>query len=161
MSKKLIIDLEKCHKCKECTVKSAYYYEGDKQGFYELVEQALRKYVCRHCKSEPCIKACPKDAIERLEDGYIHRYNMRCIGCQSCVLACFYGVAKPETITYKSGKFNLQDFLGERNLEELTSDCEHASIIIDDPEGMDDTYEITDDIYVHVIKWKQRQVKES
>ena len=44
--------------------------------------------------------ACPKDALERQQSGVVKRYNMRCVGCKSCILACPFGTLFPEVINY-------------------------------------------------------------
>ena len=48
--------------------------------------------------------ACPKEALERQDTGLVKRYNMRCVGCKSCVLACPFGCIFPEVINYISAK---------------------------------------------------------
>ena len=42
--------------------------------------------------------------LERQKDGLIKRYNMRCVGCKSCVLACPFGTILPEVINYVTAK---------------------------------------------------------
>jgi len=48
--------------------------------------------ICRHCEDPACVKACPRDAMRKEEDGTVRRSANLCTGCQSCVLACPFGV---------------------------------------------------------------------
>ncbi len=69
-----------------------------------LVELAEFGVYCRQCKESFCVDACPKEALERTETNLIKRYNMRCVGCNSCTLACPFGTIFPETINYITSK---------------------------------------------------------
>ena len=35
-----------------------------------------------------------------LESGTVKRYNLRCVGCKSCILACPFGTIFPDVINY-------------------------------------------------------------
>jgi Fe-S-cluster-containing dehydrogenase component len=39
----------------------------------------------------PCIEACPTDAIRKREDGVVVIDDAKCIGCRSCYYACPLG----------------------------------------------------------------------
>lgn len=45
---------------------------------------------CRHCEDAPCLNACARHAITRV-DGKIVINGERCIGCKDCILACPFG----------------------------------------------------------------------
>lgn len=45
---------------------------------------------CKHCEDAPCLNACAKCAISRV-DGQVIIDQQKCIGCRDCVLACPFG----------------------------------------------------------------------
>ncbi|MDI3523667.1 4Fe-4S dicluster domain-containing protein [Kosmotoga sp.] len=98
--KKLLIDIEKLIKRDISGIKCEYLYHGKNNGVLSIVEVAEFAVYCRQCKNAHCVKACPKDALERQPDGTVKRYNLLCVGCKSCVLACPFGTLFPETISY-------------------------------------------------------------
>ncbi len=81
-----------------------YMYHNKNNGIFNLLEIAEFAVYCRQCKESFCIDACPKEALEHQENGTIKRYNLRCVGCKSCVLACPFGTIFPEVINYISSK---------------------------------------------------------
>ncbi|MEA2103968.1 MAG: 4Fe-4S dicluster domain-containing protein [Candidatus Cloacimonadota bacterium] len=105
--KKLLIDLPKIIKDPQALEKidcGYLYHEGANRGVFSLIELAEFGVYCRQCKDAFCVAACPKDALERTETNLIKRYNMRCVGCNSCALACPFGTIFPETINYLTAK---------------------------------------------------------
>lgn len=99
--KKLLIDIEKLVKLDPLKISCEYlYHSGNNQGVLSLIEIAEFSIYCRQCKHAHCVKACPRDALERQVDGTIKRYNLRCVGCKSCALACPFGTIFPETMSY-------------------------------------------------------------
>ncbi|MGE5558645.1 MAG: 4Fe-4S dicluster domain-containing protein [Bacillota bacterium] len=107
--KKLLIHMEELlrHKEKIADIQCEYLYHVANKGDYSLLEIAEFSVYCRQCKNSHCVKACPRDALERQENNAIKRYNLRCIGCRSCVLACPFGTILPEVINYVSAKCDL------------------------------------------------------
>ncbi len=85
-------------------IECEYMYHNKNNGALSLLEIAEFAVYCRRCKESFCVDACPKEALERLENGTIKRYNMLCVGCKSCVLACPFGTIFPEVINYVSSK---------------------------------------------------------
>ena len=99
--KKLLMDMEKLAKLDPAGIKCEYlYHAGKNLGVLSLIEIAEFSVYCRQCKDAHCVKACPRDALERQIDGSIKRYNLRCVGCRSCALACPFGTIFPETMSY-------------------------------------------------------------
>jgi len=95
-------------------IECEYLYHRHNNGPGSIIEIAEFASYCRQCTEAFCVSACPKEALERLETGTIKRYNMRCVGCKSCVLACPFGTIFPEVINYITAKcdyclFQLQD----------------------------------------------------
>lgn len=85
-------------------IKCGYLFHNRNNGAYSLLEVAQFAVYCRQCKDAFCVSACPREALEHLENGTIKRYNMLCVGCKSCVLACPFGTIFPEVINYISSK---------------------------------------------------------
>lgn len=85
-------------------IECEYMFHRGNPGHFSLLEVAEFAVYCRQCKDAFCVAACPKEALERLDSGMIKRYNMRCVGCKSCVLACPFGTIFPEVINYITAK---------------------------------------------------------
>ena len=104
--KKLFIDMEELllNKEKIADIQCEYLYHVHNRGEFSLLEVAEFSVYCRQCQNSHCVKACPKEALERQSNHLIKRYNMRCIGCKSCVLACPFGTIFPEVINYVTSK---------------------------------------------------------
>ena len=81
-------------------IECEYMFHRHNHGPFSLLEIAEFAVYCRQCEEAFCIKACPKEALEHQENGLVKRYNMRCVGCKSCVLACPFGTIFPEVINY-------------------------------------------------------------
>ena len=88
-------------------IECEYMFHRKNEGVFSLLEVAEFSTYCRECKDAFCISACPNDALEHQENGMIKRYNMRCVGCKSCVLACPFGTIFPEVMNYVSSKCDL------------------------------------------------------
>jgi Fe-S-cluster-containing dehydrogenase component len=86
------------------SIECEYMYHRLNPGAESIIEIVEFASYCRQCKEAFCVDACPKDALEHLETGVIKRWNMRCVGCKSCVIACPFGTIFPEVINYVSSK---------------------------------------------------------
>ncbi len=86
------------------SIKCEYMFHRNNSGQFSLLEVAEFSTYCRQCKEAFCVDACPKEALEHQENGLIKRYNMRCVGCKSCILACPFGTIFPEVISYVTSK---------------------------------------------------------
>lgn len=86
------------------SIECSYIYHRNNSGQFSLIEIAEFSVYCRQCKEAFCVDACPKEALEHQKNGMIKRYNMRCVGCKSCVLACPFGTIFPEVINYVTSK---------------------------------------------------------
>ncbi|WP_235908608.1 cyclic nucleotide-binding domain-containing protein [Roseiconus nitratireducens] len=89
----LVLDLERCTRCDECTKACADTH----QGVTRLVREGLRfdKYLvassCRSCLDPYCLVGCPVDAIHRNGDSLEIEIEDYCIGCGLCSDNCPYG----------------------------------------------------------------------
>lgn len=100
------------------SIQCEYMFHRKNNGHFSLLEVAEFAAYCRQCKEAFCVDACPKEALEHQENGMIKRYNMRCVGCKSCILACPFGTIFPEVINYVTSKC---DFC----LSQLTNDPDY------------------------------------
>lgn len=77
--------------------------------FVERTESGIDiPITCRQCEDEPCIKACPENALVRdLHTGAIIVVDQNCTGCSACVEACPFGVIKLHPDTNKAIKCDL------------------------------------------------------
>lgn len=104
--KKLFIDVPALTAADEAIdrIQCEYLFHRVNPGQLTLLEMAQFAAYCRQCEDAFCVAACPEEALERLETGSIKRYNMRCVGCRSCVLACPFGTIFPEVMNYVTAK---------------------------------------------------------
>ncbi|QDT04196.1 NADP-reducing hydrogenase subunit HndC [Rubripirellula lacrimiformis] len=89
----LVLDLERCTRCDECTKACADTHDG----VTRLVRDGLRfdKFLvassCRSCMDPYCLVGCPVDAIHRGGDSLEIEIEDYCIGCGLCAENCPYG----------------------------------------------------------------------
>ncbi len=89
----LVLDLERCTRCDECTKACADTHDG----VTRLVREGLRfdKYLvassCRSCMDPYCLVGCPVDAIHRGGTTLEIEIEDYCIGCGLCANNCPYG----------------------------------------------------------------------
>ena len=100
MSKKLVINLDVCRDSSNYDLQCSYSPHNANQGIIRLRELATYELVCRRCEERSCVLACPVEALEANEDGILSRYNLRCVGCQSCLHACPFGTLLDEVIAF-------------------------------------------------------------
>ena len=92
--KMLVLDLESCTRCDECTRACADSH-GD--GVSRLLREGQRfgDYLvatsCRSCHKPYCMDGCPVDAIHRSPTSLEVRIDNHCIGCGLCETNCPYG----------------------------------------------------------------------
>ena len=88
----LVLDLEKCTRCDECTKACADAHDG----VTRLIREGLRfdKFLvassCRSCLDPYCMVGCPVGAIRRRDTREIIIEDW-CIGCGKCAENCPYG----------------------------------------------------------------------
>ena len=105
----IVTDLNRCVGCMSCMVackaennvtvgnfwnkllrvgptrKADYVRTNDVEMYYIVMQ-------CQHCTNPPCVDVCPTGASTKREDGLVQIDAAACIGCQTCVPACPYGV---------------------------------------------------------------------
>ncbi|HEY6564227.1 MAG TPA: 4Fe-4S dicluster domain-containing protein, partial [Pirellulaceae bacterium] len=89
----LVLDLERCTRCDECTKACADTHDG----VTRLIRDGMRfdRFLvassCRSCMDPYCLVGCPVDAIHRSGDTLEIAINDYCIGCGLCAQNCPYG----------------------------------------------------------------------
>ena len=130
-----LIDVSKCTGCRSCQVackqwnqlsagltmnSGTYQNPPDLQAntwtlvrFQEIADKddrvkwLFRKDGCMHCTDATCEKLCPAGARVHLDYGAVGVDNEKCIGCQSCVVACPFGKPRYSEEANKAYKCNL------------------------------------------------------
>ena len=98
----MVIDLKRCVGCLSCTLACKVenctgpgvfwnFVEDEEVGSYPSVIRRLIPRACMHCENPPCVDACPTGASYQQEDGIVLVDYDKCVGCQSCIVACPYG----------------------------------------------------------------------
>ncbi len=160
--KKLFLDYEKYSKTKDFKTDCDFFYHPDNKGVSSLLELAAFSLVCRQCEEAPCVKACPKDALEKQKDGTVKRYNMRCVSCKSCVIACPFGTIYPEIIDFFAHKcdYCLEKSKGEVPLCVKTATDKEVLQYIDASEDRGNyNYAVGENLIVHAVPWKKEKKK--
>lgn len=60
--------------------------------------------TCFHCDRPACVPACPTGAMQKREDGIVFSDPELCIGCQTCAIACPFGIPQLNPGTGKIAK---------------------------------------------------------
>lgn len=156
--KRLFVDLEICRKCEECTAKCSYPYHPENKGVISLLEMVTAMEVCRKCEEAPCVAACPKEALEKQADGNLKRYSMRCIGCNTCTLACPFGTMYPEIIPYLGSQCDYcAGRLGDGEEPLCVKTCPEGAVKFIEVEESEEKniHFVGDNLAVHAIPWKK------
>ena len=130
-----LVDASKCTGCRGCQIackqwnqlpagatlnSGTYQKPPDLQAntwsivrFQEMVDKdegvkwLFRNDSCVHCTDATCEKICPAGARVHLDYGAVARDDEKCIGCQSCVVACPFAKPKYSEEANKVYKCNL------------------------------------------------------
>jgi Fe-S-cluster-containing dehydrogenase component len=117
----LMIDMDRCIGCKTCIVACRNFHklvdhencmpgqmpsyirvESRTEGTYPLVTEQCWVMPCQHCKTAPCMKACPSGAIVKDPgNGIVRILRDKCKGEKKCLEACPWAVIQFD----EAGKF--------------------------------------------------------
>jgi len=89
-------------------------------GEAEEMTLSFQPVTCSHCEFPACVAACPTGAMQRGSDGEVFSDRDLCIGCQTCAVACPFGVPQLNTTT---GKIAKCDMCRSRTEQGLTPAC--------------------------------------
>jgi len=163
MSTKLIIDLAKLRPEERSRIRCSYKHHPANQGFDALLERVRFALICRQCEAAPCVKACPRGALEKIpgasgDAGILKRANMLCTGCGTCAIACPFGTIYTDLMLFASSvcdgcRGRLQN--GEKPLCVRT--CESGAVEYGEIQPGGDAIEVLQDVVVKVADgttWK-------
>ena len=114
--KRIMIEIDKCDGCKNCSAACIQGHREDDGDIYTLNLCDPRnesrnfiklddegKYVpifCRHCEDPECAMSCMSGALAKdPESGHVYYDEEICGACFMCVMNCPYGVPKPDRAT--------------------------------------------------------------
>lgn len=130
----MLHDISKCTACRACMVACKQWkdlpadptpFEGEFQSHGDLSPTTLNlikmketyendvfrwdflKFQCMHCGEPACAKACPEEALMKMDNGVVSFDEDKCVGCAYCVTACPFDVPKINETTNKSTKCDL------------------------------------------------------
>lgn len=91
-------DPDKCIGCQLCEYVCSYTKTGEYNSYRSRIrtvrvdEVLITAIACRTCENAPCVRACPKDALDQdPKTGIIHVDTSKCDACAWCVEACDFG----------------------------------------------------------------------
>ncbi|MHB0980910.1 MAG: 4Fe-4S dicluster domain-containing protein [Thermoleophilia bacterium] len=111
----------RCTGCRSCEMACAVEHSQSKSLYGAITETPLprrRIYVeavdtvavpvaCRHCDEAFCANACITGAIRRDARGFVLLDETRCIGCNSCIMLCPFGVIQKDEARHVAVKCDL------------------------------------------------------
>ena len=140
MAKRVVIDLDKWRADPDQEVKCVYFYHPDNDGVATLREIAAFEVLCRQCELASCVEACPREALEKNEQGIVVRHNLRCVGCMSCSRACPFGTILEQALRFHYGGCDYCESLGGDAVPGCVEACETGALeyreVAPDEEGV-------------------------
>jgi len=129
MTRTIYVEPERCLGCSSCELACAVAHSQSGELFQAIQENLLpepRLQVevvgdqplplhCLHCEDALCVRVCPTGAMTKAGPGEpVICDREGCVGCSLCVLACPYGVLRPDRVGKKVLKCDLcVDRLGQ------------------------------------------------
>ena len=119
-------DILKAYKGEASSLQSGIYFEEKGPVSFAL--------QCRHCDDAPCLEACLTGAMYRDKetDRVLHKKD-KCVGCWMCIMACPYGVIKPDLKNKKVA--SKCDLCIEVEFPVCVQNCPNEAIILVDDKG--------------------------
>ncbi|MCF8126908.1 MAG: 4Fe-4S dicluster domain-containing protein [Deltaproteobacteria bacterium] len=112
----LLVDSSRCVGCFSCEVACKLEHDlpagprmfkviqmGPMENDSHLV-MSFMAVTCLHCDRPACVSACPTGAMRKRADGIVFSDPELCIGCQTCAIACPFGVPQLNPGTGKIAK---------------------------------------------------------
>jgi len=156
MSAKLIVDLAQADLQETLHIQCSYKHHPGNHGFDALLEMIRFALICRRCESAPCVKACPRGALEKIlsethDAGVLKRANMLCTGCGTCAIACPFGTIYTDLIPFPSSVCDVcRDRLAPDEKPLCVQTCADGCLDYGEVESAEDMVEVFDGIAVRV-----------
>jgi carbon-monoxide dehydrogenase iron sulfur subunit len=113
---RIMIDIDKCDGCFNCSAACMQSHREDEGDIYTLnlldPKNESRNYIksdssgryipifCRHCDDPECVMSCMSGALSKSDySGLVLYDEEKCGSCFMCVMNCSYAVLKPDEVT--------------------------------------------------------------
>ena len=99
-----LVDAPRCMGCHACEVackmehglprevRTVRVVQAGPWGDGDDLAMSFHPSSCCHCDRAACVLACPTGAMQKRADGIVFSELEKCIGCQTCAVACPFGV---------------------------------------------------------------------
>ncbi|MFC1510975.1 4Fe-4S dicluster domain-containing protein [Candidatus Margulisiibacteriota bacterium] len=129
MAKRVYLNLDLCCGCRSCAAACAYGHHLQLMLGHGRLAEAELPLHCLHCEQPACAEACPNEAMKKQEDGTVQRSHFRCVGCNSCSVACPFGVIQPNKDKHIVPKCDLcLDRLAEDKIPRCVATCTSGAL---------------------------------
>lgn len=128
----LWVDSSRCIGCYSCEVACKMEHDlpagprpitvmqvGPLQHEDKLV-MVFQPVACLHCAYPSCVPVCPTGAMQKRDDEIVFSDPELCIGCQTCAIACPFGIPQ---LNPGTGKITKCDGCMERGEKSLSPAC--------------------------------------
>jgi anaerobic dimethyl sulfoxide reductase subunit B (iron-sulfur subunit) len=103
MATAFYFDMTSCIGCKACQMACKdkndlavgtlfRHVDGYETGSYPMPGVYYMSATCNHCENPACVANCPTGAMYKTPGGPVLHDDELCLGCDTCVQACPYGV---------------------------------------------------------------------
>jgi formate dehydrogenase iron-sulfur subunit len=110
----ILLDETFCTGCNSCAyrcIQEFRYHDQAAKGsfrtFVQINDDGLYHKRCMHCLEPDCVANCPVKALTKSESGQVLYDAKICIGCQTCVRMCKFGVPQFDEATKKIVKCSM------------------------------------------------------
>lgn len=143
--KRIMINKELCTACMNCVVACMAEHNERNKSMYLVnlsnKENSSRNHIvlgknnkpipifCRHCDEPECVNTCMSGAMTKdVETGVVTYDKDKCASCYMCVMACPFGVLKPDDM---SGDTIIKcDFCNKREVPRCVENCPVGAIYV-------------------------------
>ncbi len=104
MQQRIKIDRYKCIGCLTCVTACIVSHESSDARNRVVIDSNSKNcpVFCNHCEKPECTFTCMTGAMHKnYKTGIVEYDKDHCASCYMCVMACPYGILKPERIEQK------------------------------------------------------------